>query len=50
MGLLFVAYGLYGMLSSTLSLESDLHGYVLAVAIFGGGVGGLLAFASIYSF
>ena len=47
LGLSLVGFSIYNMLYSTLYPESDLHGYYLAAAIFGAGIGGLMAFAGI---
>ncbi|WP_162926282.1 hypothetical protein [Teredinibacter purpureus] len=46
-GLLLVIICIAGMLSSSLYPESDMHGYGLGLAIFGSGVGGLMAFAGV---
>lgn len=44
-GLLLIALCSYYMLESTFNHESDRHGYVLIISLFGAGIGGLISFA-----
>ena len=44
-GLLLITSGSGLMIFYTISSESDVHSYGLAIAIFGASIGGLMAFA-----
>ncbi len=44
-GLLLITYASYLMMGFTINPDNDPHGFVLMIAVFGAGIGGLMSFA-----
>ncbi len=50
-GLLLITYASYLMMEFTINPDNDPHGFVLMIALFGAGIGGLMSFSgSVYLF